>query len=84
MPHNLVLAEDGSNLRLVLIDGLGLSTVLPLAKHIDYFARRHVEKRIQWFNFRLEWEVGDRSVSWRDTEKRFRFQGVPSTYRLEE
>jgi hypothetical protein len=81
MPHNLVLADDGSTLRLVLIDGLGLSTVLPLAKHIGYFARRHVEKRIQWLNFRLEWEVSDRSVSWRDTEKGFRFQSVPPTRR---
>ena len=82
MPHNLVLAEDGGDLRLVLIDGLGLSTVLPLAKYVGYFARRHVEKRIQWFNFRLEWEVSDRSVSWRDTETRFRFRGVSPTYRL--
>ena len=81
MPHNLVLADDGSTLRLVLIDGLGLSTVLPLAKHIGYFARRHVEKRIQWLNFRLEWEVSDCSVSWRDTEKGFRFQSVPPTRR---
>ena len=84
MPHNLVLAEDGGHFRLVLIDGLGLSTVLPLAKHIGYFARRHVEKRIQWFNFRLQWEVSDRSVSWRDTEKRFRFQGVSPSHQLKE
>ncbi|MAW44795.1 MAG: hypothetical protein CMP97_11650 [Gammaproteobacteria bacterium] len=84
MPHNLVLAEEGEALRLVLIDGLGLSTVLPLAKHIGYFARRHVEKRIQWLNFRLEWEVSDRSVSWRETEKRFRFRGVPLAHQLKE
>ena len=81
MPHNLVLAEDGTDLRLVLIDGLGLSTVLPLAKHVGYFARRHVEKRIQWLHFRLEWEVSDRSVSWRDTERRFRFQSGPRIQR---
>ena len=76
MPHNLVLAEGEGGYRLVLIDGLGLSTVLPLAKHFAFFARRHVEKRIQWFNFRLDWEVSDRSVSWRDTESRFRFIGA--------
>ena len=53
MPHNLVLLRMAAIYVLVLIDGLGLSTVLPLAKYVGYFARRHVEKRIQWFNFRL-------------------------------
>lgn len=77
MPHNLVLAPNGSGHRLVLIDGLGLSTLLPLAKYSRYFARRHVEKRVQWFNFRLVWEVSDRAVSWRDTEAKFRFMRVP-------
>jgi hypothetical protein len=78
MPHNLVLAPNGLGHRLVLIDGLGLSTLLPLAKYSRYFAQRHVEKRVQWFNFRLEWEVGDRTVSWRDTEANFRFMGGSS------
>ena len=78
MPHNLVLAPNDLGHRLVLIDGLGLSTLLPLAKYSRYFAQRHVEKRVQWFNFRLEWEVGDRTVSWRDTEANFRFVGVCS------
>ena len=79
MPHNLVLAPSDQGYRLVLIDGLGLSTFLPLAKYSHYFARRHIEKRLQWFYFRLKWEVSDRSISWRDTEATFRF----STIRLE-
>ena len=76
MPHNLVLAPNAQGYRLVLIDGLGLSTFLPLAKYSHYFAQRHIEKRLQWLYFRLEWEVGDRSISWRDTEATFRFSGM--------
>ena len=76
MPHNLVLAPNAQGYRLVLIDGLGLSTFLPLAKYSQYFAQRHIEKRLQWLYFRLEWEVSDRSISWRDTEATFRFSGM--------
>ena len=51
MPHNLVLAPNAQGYRLVLIDGLGLSTFLPLAKYSQYFAQRHIEKRYSGFIF---------------------------------
>ena len=52
------------------------STLMARLGYSQYFAQRHIEKRLQWFYFRLEWEVSDRSISWRDTEATFRFSGM--------
>ena len=72
MPHNLlVLQESGGVLRLILIDGFGLSTMFPVAKYVSAAARRHVEKRLDWLDYRIAWEISDRETSWRDTEKKF-------------
>ncbi len=72
MPHNLlVLQNQQQKLHLVLIDGFGLSTIFPVAKYVPAAARRHVEKRLDWLDFRIAWEISDRQVSWFDTEKNF-------------
>lgn len=72
MPHNLlVLQEQEGLLRLVLIDGFGLSTIFPVAKYVPAAAKRHVEKRLDWLDYRIAWEISDRKISWRDTEKKF-------------
>ena len=79
MPHNLLVLQDAhgqensqqkeQGLRLVLVDGFGLSTILPMAKYVPAFARRHVEKRLNWLDFRIAWETSDKARSWRDAEK---------------
>jgi len=53
----------------VLVDGFGFSTILPLAKHVRALGRRHVEKRLNWLDFRLAWEVSDKQLSWLEAEK---------------
>jgi hypothetical protein len=76
MPHNLlVLNSDSDNtsadLRLVLVDGFGLSTIFPLAKYVPLLAKRHVEKRLHWLSYRISWEVSDRKLSWLEAEEKF-------------
>jgi hypothetical protein len=53
----------------VLVDGFGLSTILPLDEHVLALGRRHVEKRLNWLDFRLAWEVSDKQLSWLEAEK---------------
>ena len=71
LPHNLVVADLDRELRLILIDGIGLATLLPLAKHSTLLSRRHVDKRIRWFEHRLAWETGSRPESWQTAEAKF-------------
>jgi hypothetical protein len=75
MPHNILVLKNQnqqqrkSELRLVLVDGFGLSTILPLARHVPALGRRHVEKRLNWLDFRIAWEVSDKQLSWLKAEK---------------
>ncbi|MFV8781252.1 YrbL family protein [Microbulbifer sp. SA54] len=69
LPHNLVIRESGDQLQLVLIDGLGRGTFLPSALLLDRSGARYIERRIQRMWARVEWEVSDRALTWKQAEK---------------
>ncbi len=72
LPHNLLVVEDQPAPRIVLIDGFGLASALPLAKHSRYFARKHVEKRLHRMKIRIAWELSDKNQTWLEVEKQQR------------
>ncbi|WP_346837738.1 YrbL family protein [Microbulbifer sp. SAOS-129_SWC] len=70
LPHNLVVRDEDGRLELYLIDGLGSAAFLPLAKLFDHFSRRYIERRIQRMWQRIRWEVSDKSLTWKEAERR--------------
>lgn len=69
LPHNLVVQETPSGLRLVIIDGIGSSSFFKLPELSNYFARLYIERRIQRMHTRINWEVGGRQGAWKEVEK---------------
>ncbi len=69
LPHNLVIRESQGLPQLVLIDGLGRGAFLPSAVLFDRSGARYIERRIQRMWARVEWEVSDRSLTWKQAEK---------------
>jgi PhoP regulatory network protein YrbL len=70
LPHNiLVVAGDSNDIRLVLIDGFGSLSRLPVYR-LEGLARRYVEKRIKRFFVRLNWELSDKAITWEEAQKR--------------
>lgn len=70
LPHNLLVVGSPADQRLVLIDGLGLHSILPLARYSKHFARMNVERRLQRFENRIYWEVSEKTLGWRETERK--------------
>jgi hypothetical protein len=61
IPHNVVVAEDS---KLKLIDGLGASSPLNIARFSQFVRRKYIEKRIKRMYLRVQWELSDKSQSW--------------------
>ncbi|WP_288131476.1 YrbL family protein [Microbulbifer sp.] len=69
LPHNLVIRERDGSPSLYLIDGLGSAAFLPLVELFAGSRRRYIERRIQRMWARVQWEVSDRSLTWKQAEK---------------
>ena len=69
LPHNLLVLQRDEQLRIILIDGLGLHSVLPLARCSRRLARRAIERRLERFSLRIDWELGGQALPWRSFEK---------------
>lgn len=69
LPHNLVIRDENGQPELYLIDGLGRATFLPLADLFESANTRYIERRIQRMWARVEWEVSDKSLTWKQAEK---------------
>lgn len=69
LPHNLVLRASKGQPQLVLVDGLGRASFLPAALLFDRSGARYIERRIQRMWARVQWEVSDRSLTWKQAEK---------------
>ena len=70
LPHNLlVVSEAGCRSRLVLIDGFGCLSILPVAR-CSWLSYRYVARRLQKMELRLRWEINPESLSWEDFQKR--------------
>ena len=65
LPHNVVIAEDG---KLKLIDGLGVSSPFNIARVNAGARKNYIEKRVKRMYLRIDWELSDKSNSWRTTE----------------
>lgn len=66
IPHNLIIANDG---HLKLIDGIGPSSPLNIARFSKHARKKYIESRIKRMYFRLEWEIGEKNLRWEDAEK---------------
>lgn len=69
LPHNLVIAERQGQPELFLIDGLGAPTIPDRLAILPAWRRRYINRRIQRFYLRIDWETGDRSRSWPESQK---------------
>ena len=65
IPHNVVIKKENSSLILVIIDGLGCKSFIPLPKYSRFFARIYVERRIKLMWSRIHWDIGGRIGDWK-------------------
>jgi hypothetical protein len=65
IPHNVVIKKENSSLILVIIDGLGCKSFIPLPKYSRFFARIYVERRIKLMWSRIHWDLGGRIGDWK-------------------
>jgi hypothetical protein len=65
IPHNVVIKKENSSLILVIIDGLGCKSFIPLPKYSRFFARIYIERRIKLMWSRIHWDLGGRIGDWK-------------------
>ncbi|NBW84337.1 MAG: hypothetical protein EBR50_03280 [Proteobacteria bacterium] len=65
IPHNVVIKKENGSLFLVIIDGLGCKSFIPLPKYSRFFARIYVERRIKLMWSRIHWDLGGRIGDWK-------------------
>ena len=55
LPHNIIVVEGPHGLqKLILVDGIGNSEFIPISTWFEAFAKRKIERRIRFFNRRIE------------------------------
>lgn len=69
LPHNLVIADRQGQPELFLVDGLGAPSVPNGLAVMPAWRRRYITRRIRRFYLRIDWEIGDRSKSWLDSQR---------------
>lgn len=65
IPHNVVIKKENGSLILVIIDGLGCKSFIPLPKYSRFFARIYIERRIKLMWSRIHWDLGGRIGDWK-------------------
>lgn len=54
LPHNIIVVEtESSNYTLVIVDGIGNSEMIPISSWFDFFAKRKIERKIRYLDFRI-------------------------------
>ena len=54
LPHNIIAVATAKDcLRLVIVDGIGNSELVPFSSWFDVCARRKVERKISKFDYRV-------------------------------
>ena len=54
LPHNIIVVKEAaSTYRLVIVDGIGNSEMIPVSSWFDAFARRKIERKIAYFDYRV-------------------------------
>lgn len=69
LPHNLVVVTRGDRLVLYLVDGLGAPAMQGSMANIPAYRSRYIDRRIQRFWRRVEWETGGRQGTWESVER---------------
>ena len=60
LPHNIIVVEtEPSTCTLVIVDGIGNSEMIPISSWFDFFARRKIERKIVYFNHRIDELLGE-------------------------
>ena len=55
LPHNLIVVYESENkAKLVLVDGIGNAEFIPLSSWFRYLAKRKVERKIAYMNYRIK------------------------------
>ena len=55
LPHNIIAVRQSHHvLKLVIVDGIGNSEFIPISTWFTSLARRKIERRIQFFDHRVE------------------------------
>ncbi len=65
IPHNLVIKNDGNELVIKIIDGLGSKAFIPLPEYFNFFAKRYVKRRIELMWSRINWDLSGRKGDWK-------------------
>lgn len=54
LPHNIIVVEtEPSIYTLVIVDGIGNSEMIPISSWFDFFAKRKIERKIRYLDFRI-------------------------------
>lgn len=55
LPHNIIaVLEDKNRYRLVIVDGIGNSEMIPISNWFGFSARQKVERKIHAFDYRVQ------------------------------
>ena len=54
LPHNIIVVEtEPLAYTLVIVDGIGNSEMIPISSWFDFFAKRKIERKIRYLDFRI-------------------------------
>jgi len=54
LPHNIIVVKlTDTSYRLVIVDGIGNSEMIPISSWFKFFARNKIERKIRYFDFRI-------------------------------
>jgi len=54
LPHNIIaVREQDQSFRLLVVDGIGNSELIPISSWFDFFARRKVARKVRRFRYRV-------------------------------
>lgn len=52
LPHNIIAVREDGSWRVMLVDGIGNSELIPLSTHLDFFADRKTARKVDRFRER--------------------------------
>ena len=52
LPHNIIAVREEQTYRVMLVDGIGNSELIPLSTHLDFFAARKTARKVARFRER--------------------------------
>ena len=59
LPHNIIVVEQTPSVNsLVIVDGIGNSEMIPISSWFTAFAKRKIERKIRYFDYRINELLG--------------------------